>query len=104
MDDSNDDGYTGAATLTVDGRDVPVQVVLDAKHEPVDGRLHWFGRLRLDHPDPDLEQALSGTLELRTPGGRADAQVGDVDMWGRYRVTGVGRPPFALDDPALDED
>ena len=40
------DGYSGPATLTVDGRRVPVHAVLDARHEPQDGRLHWFGRLR----------------------------------------------------------
>jgi hypothetical protein len=96
----HDEGYTGPAVLTFDGRDVPVHVQLDARHEPQDGRLHWFGRMSLaDGDEPGLLAALTGhgTLELRTGGGRATARVGDQDPWGRYRVTGVGRPPFALD-------
>ena len=47
MDDDHD-GYRGPATLTVDGREVPVRAILDARHEPQDGRLHWFGRVALD--------------------------------------------------------
>jgi hypothetical protein len=107
MSDEHEDGYQGPATLTVDGRDVPVTVILDARHEPQDGRLHWFGRMSLDRDaEPDLLSALtsnSGHLELSTAGGRSAARIGDRDPWGRYRVTGVGRPPFTLEDPALDD-
>jgi hypothetical protein len=106
--DEHDEGYTGPAVLTVDGRDVPVHVRLDARHEPQDGRLHWFGRMSLGDgsAEPALLAALTGggALELRTGGGRAAARVGDQDPWGRYRVTGVGAPPYAVDEPALDED
>lgn len=108
MGDEHDEGYTGPATLTVDGRDVAVRVVLDARHEPQDGRLHWFGRLTLDgNPTSSLVSALmapSSRIELSTDGRRADARIGDVDPWGRYRITGVGRPPFTTDEPSLDED
>lgn len=105
MDD--DDGYAGPATLTVDGRDLPVQVLLDARHEPQDGKLHWFGRMTLKGgpTDPVLLKALTSAtshIELRTGETRAEARVGDLDPWGRYRVTGVGRPPFPLEDPDLD--
>jgi Domain of unknown function (DUF4873) len=86
------DGYEGPATLTVDGRDVPVHVLLDARHEPQDGKLHWFGRMTLPGP---VEGLTSGRTELSTAGGRSEARVGEVDPWGRYRVTGVGMPPFA---------
>ncbi|WP_141281040.1 DUF4873 domain-containing protein [Pseudonocardia hydrocarbonoxydans] len=107
MSDEHEDGYRGPATLTVDGRDVPVTVVLDARHEPHDGRLHWFGRLTLE---PGVEPALVGALtaassrlELSTGGGRADARIGDRDPWGRFRVTGVGRLPYAVEEPSLDD-
>lgn len=104
----DDDGYRGPATLVVDGRDVPVTVILDARHEPQDGKVHWFGRLTLSaDPEPDVLSALTasnGSLELRTDGGRSAARIGDLDPWGRYRVTGVGRPPYILDEPALDDD
>ncbi|MFC4949451.1 DUF4873 domain-containing protein [Pseudonocardia sp. GCM10023141] len=108
--DEHADGYTGPATLTVAGRALAVEALLDARHEPHDGRMHWFGRVRLspaDAAETELVAAITagtGPVELSTPGGRAAAKVGDVDPWGRYRVTGVGTPPFALDDPLLDED
>lgn len=106
MDD--DDGYAGPATLTVDGYDLPVRVLLDARHEPQDGKLHWFGRMTLEAEltEPALLTALTSTtsrIELSTPAGRSAARIGDLDPWGRYRVTGVGAPPFAHDDPALDD-
>lgn len=107
-EDEHDEGYRGPATLTVDGQDVPVTVILDARHEPHDGRVHWFGRLSLQRAaEPALLTALTSTasrLELSTEGGRAEARIGDLDPWGRYRVTGVGRPPFTLDEPDLDDD
>ncbi len=103
-----EEGYQGPATLTVDGRDVPVTVLLDARHEPQDGKLHWFGRLTLAAAvEPAVLTALSSStssLELRTGDDRSPARIGDIDPWGRYRVTGVGRPPYPLDAPALDDD
>ena len=99
-DHEHDEGYDGPAVLTVDGRDVPVHALLDARHEPQDGRLHWFGRIRIEGEAPDLA---GGRVELSTGAGRAEARVGDVDPWGRYRVTGVGTPPFPLDEPDLDD-
>ena len=103
-----EEGYQGPATLTVDGCNVPVTVLLDARHEPHDGKLHWFGRLTLAAAvDPAVLAALTAStsvLELRTDGGRSPARVGDIDPWGRYRVTGVGLPPYPLDTPGLPED
>lgn len=104
MPDDHHDGYTGPATLTVDGHDLPVRVRLDARHEPHDGKLHWFGRLRFDPgiAMPPTLTAGTGRIELRTDSGRARAHIGDLDLWGRYRVTGIGTPPFVQDDPSLD--
>lgn len=97
--EEHDEGYSGPAILTVDGRDVPVHARLDARHEPHDGRVHWFGRIKIEGGPPDF----TGPVVLRTEGGHAEARIGDVDPWGRYRVTGVGTPPFRLDDPDLDD-
>jgi hypothetical protein len=99
----HDDGYTGPAVLSVDGREIPVHVQLDARHEPQDGRLHWFGRMRLQ--DADAATALTApdaALVLGVAGHRSPARVGDVDMWGRYRVTGVGTLPYPQEEPVLD--
>lgn len=107
---SDDDGYRGPAILLVDGRDVPVTVILDARHEPQDGKVHWFGRLTLPadpDPEPGLLSALTaanGSLEVCTDGGRSAARIGDLDPWGRYRVTGVGRPPYTVYEPDLELD
>jgi uncharacterized protein DUF4873 len=94
----HDDGYTGPAVLVVDGREIRVHAQLDARHEPHDGRVHWFGRIRIEDGQPEVP---SGTVELRTDSGRAEARIGDVDPWGRYRLTGVGTPPFRIDEPDL---
>lgn len=91
----HDEGYRGPATLRVDDHELPVQALLDARHEPVDGRLHWFGRIS----GAGLAAALGGgrtDATLVTPDGAAPAAVGDVDPWGRYRVSGVGAPPFRM--------
>jgi hypothetical protein len=107
MDDDHTEGYRGPATLTVDGRDLPVQVVLDARHEPLDGRLHWFGRVVLDDgAGPELYTALTAStsrIGLSTGAATAEARIGDVDPWGRYRVTGVGVPPFPIEPPPEDD-
>jgi hypothetical protein len=33
---------------------------------------------------------------LRTPDGEASGQLSDPDTWGRYRIAGTSRPPFAV--------
>lgn len=104
MSDEHEDGYAGPATLTVDGQEHPVEALLDARYEPHDGRMHWFGRVRLGPEDPaQAGLASARDVELSTPGGRAKATIGDCDPWGRYRVTGVGAPPFIVEEPELDD-
>lgn len=95
---SDTDGYAGPATLTVDGRAVPVHAVLDARHEPQDGRLHWFGRLRVTDPaDARFDELGAGAaVALDAGAGAVTARLGDVDPWGRIRVTGVGSPPYRV--------
>jgi hypothetical protein len=95
----HDDGYDGPATLSLDGHDVPVRARLDARHEPVDGKLHWFGRLTLDPAVADLPPGAHAVrrVELRIAGARSEAALGDRDPWGRYRITGIGTPPYPLD-------
>ena len=111
QEQDHDEGYAGPAVLTADGRQVAVRAVLDARHEPHDGRLHWFGRVTVDDagpdhaavPDPAAVLAGAGRVELSTESGRAEGRIGDVDPWGRYRITGLGAPPYRIDEPDLDE-
>ena len=81
--------YAGPAVLDAS---VDVQVRLRGHVEPIDGRFHWWGRIAT-HPALDAVDPGS-TVRLATPHGEAEGRLSDVDPWGRFRVTGTGRPPF----------
>ncbi|HET9143452.1 DUF4873 domain-containing protein [Actinophytocola sp.] len=93
---SADEGYAGPATLIIGESELAVTVTLRGQFEPIDGFYHWYGRI---DPSPELAALLGnrgGPAELRTPQGQAAGAVSDPDPWGRYRVSGVSRPPFAV--------
>lgn len=82
--------YVGGAVLTVDGRDVEVEVHLRGSFQPIDGRFHWQGRVATP-----LAVAVGGTeVVVTTEFGSALGRLADVDPWGRFRLSGTGRPPF----------
>lgn len=87
--------YRGAAEILddehVDG--VPVQVHLRGHFEPIDGRFHWYGRIEASGALADRHRS-GATIVLHTPNGIAAGRIADVDPWGRFRVTGLGAPPF----------
>ncbi|HEY2205283.1 MAG TPA: DUF4873 domain-containing protein [Pseudonocardia sp.] len=99
----DDEGYTGPATLRIDDRELPVRVRLLAVFEPVDGRMHWAGRVATDPALHELLGGRSSPVELRTPQGSAAGGIGEPDPWGRYRVSGAGPPPFREDPVSLDD-
>jgi hypothetical protein len=85
-----EEGYAGPATLIVGGAELAVEVVLRGQFEPIDGHYHWYGRI-------GARDGLSvGAAVLRTTLGEAEGQLSDPDPWGRYRITGTGRPPFPV--------
>lgn len=88
----DEDGYTGSATLTLDGTSLTVEVVLRGNFEPVDGRYHWYGRIQ-PHPSLSVGPRKPDAM-LTTPFGEAVGVLSDPDTWGRYRITGTSRPPF----------
>lgn len=94
MAEPTTEGYDGAATVVAD-EEYPVHVRLRGRVEPIDGRFHWYGRIS---PDPSLDNGVSpgATVTLRTPHGEARGRLSDVDPWGRLRIAGHGRPPFAV--------
>lgn len=96
MADPVDEGYTGPATVTVAGRELPVQVRLCGYFEPIDGRFHWSGRLADDAELVELVGTARAPAMITTPHGTAAGEIGGRDLWGRYRITGVGRPPMAV--------
>jgi hypothetical protein len=90
------EGYDGPATLWSAESSVEVEVSLRGMFQPIDGLYHWYGRVAAD----DAVEAIVETraeLSLRTPHGEATTRLSDRDPWGRYRVTGTGRPPFEID-------
>ena len=74
------------------GDAVEVEVTLRGHFEPLDGRFHWYGRLAA-HDELSRWQP-GATVVLRTPHGSAPGKLSDVDPWGRFRISGTGRPPF----------
>lgn len=101
MDHEDEDGYAGSATLHVADAEFAVTVELRGYFQPIDGRYHWYGRIAADD---GLAAALGGRkhpARLRTAHTEADGEVSEPDTWGRYRIGGVGAPPFAL--PPLPE-
>lgn len=93
-DDTADDGYQGPATLVIDEREVTVDVALRGHFQPIDGRYHWYGRLRANAELDELVGGRKRTALLRTPDGEATGELSDPDPWRRYRITGVSTPPF----------
>lgn len=89
------EGYDGPAQLVAPDTVVAVEVRLRGQFQPIDGRYHWYGRLSASDR-VDALVAGRAALVLRTPYGEGAAQVGDPDPWGRYRVSGTGRPPFPV--------
>ncbi|HEY3747697.1 MAG TPA: DUF4873 domain-containing protein [Pseudonocardiaceae bacterium] len=93
---TDDDGYTGPATLVVDERELAVEVDLRGHFQPIDGRYHWYGRLRANSELDELVGGRKRTALLRTDEGEATGEVSDPDPWQRYRITGISKPPFTV--------
>jgi hypothetical protein len=93
----HEEGYDGTAVLLSEEHGVEVEVSLRGGFQPIDGRYHWYGRVAAD----DAVESRFGSgadVVVRTPQGEALGRLSDVDPWGRLRITGTGRPPFAADD------
>lgn len=88
------EAYTGPASLASDDTSaIEVEVHLRGHVDPNDGRFHWYGRIGADETLAATHRPGS-TLALRTPHGVAAGKIADVDPWGRFRITGMGAPPF----------
>ncbi|WP_326568476.1 DUF4873 domain-containing protein [Amycolatopsis rhabdoformis] len=93
---TDEDGYTGPATLTIDGTALPVHLDLRGYFQPIDGYYHWYGRVS---PDSAVSAAVGGRKKpcTLTIGDRtATGELSDPDPWGRYRIMGTSTPPFAV--------
>jgi hypothetical protein len=93
---TDEEGYHGPAVLVVDESEVDVTVVLRGHFEPIDGYYHWYGRVGVSEELNALLDGRNTSAELRTPFGEAQGELSDPDTWGRYRIAGTSRPPFAV--------
>lgn len=89
LDDGPGEEYSGAAD--VDGTVVTVD--LRGHFEPIDGKFHWYGRIATSEALSSQHQS-GDNVVVTTPHGSARGRLSDVDPWGRYRISGTGRPPF----------
>jgi hypothetical protein len=96
MSDHDEDGYEGRATLRVEDTELSVDVVLAGNFEPIDGKYHWYGRVLANAELTELVGARKVGASIGTPHGAADGRLTDPDPWGRYRISGTGRPPFPV--------
>ena len=95
--DHEEHDYRGEALVLAEEREIAVDVVLRGYFEPIDGRFHWYGRLRPNDEITDMAASRKVPVVLRTPVGEAVGSLSEPDPWGRYRVLGIGRPPFPVD-------
>jgi hypothetical protein len=91
-----DEIYDGQAVLQVGDRQRDVRVRLTGHLDPIDGRYHWQGTLFDALDDEDSKRV--HTVGLRIGQSAAEARVTERSPWGTCSVSGVGAPPFPLDD------
>jgi hypothetical protein len=85
--------YDGPATLTNENSEpIQVEVRMRGEFQPLDGRFHWWGRLTNGAAADTLKSG--ATVSIDTGHGIATGRLSDLDPWGRYRITGLGQPPF----------
>lgn len=89
-----DEEYRGPATIRIGEREIPAQVRLSARFEPVEGRYRWSGRTGPN--EMLLNEARAGTRSVTLQIGEraAPATLSDPDPWGGVRLTGIGAAPW----------
>ena len=82
--------YDGPARLESTDDTWEVDVALRGVFQPIDGHFHWYGRVATA-----LDGVRNGqTVTVRTDHGQAEGRLSDIDPWGRFRISGTGKPPF----------
>lgn len=94
--DHDEDDYRGPVTVQTEEHQIAAEVVLRGNFQPIDGRFHWYGRTLANTDIDDVTNGKKTRAVISTPHGQAVATLSEPDPWGRYRITGVGRPPFPV--------
>ncbi|HEX6967915.1 MAG TPA: DUF4873 domain-containing protein [Micromonosporaceae bacterium] len=75
-----------------------VRLRLSGRWEPVDGRYHWGGRIEPDPRLTALVRAGRRSVEVVIADRATPARLGEIDPWGGVRITGIGAPPWPVDE------
>ena len=100
MSEHDEEGFTGSATLVFGEEEVAIEVELRGYFQPIDGRYHWYGRIKTNEQVTARVEAGARSALLRTPTGEAEGGLTDPDPWGRYRVGGISTPPYKIEESA----
>jgi hypothetical protein len=94
----DDDVYDGPAVIAHEDELITTRMRVQGYFEPLDGHFHWAG-IAFGDEVRALKDARAGAVEVavgdRDP---VPARLAEVTPWGTVRITGVGRPPYPLDD------
>jgi Domain of unknown function (DUF4873) len=96
---AHDDIYEGPAILTGAETYQQVRVLLSGHVDPIGGQYHWQGTV-FDHLADALVRAR--TLTLAVGERSASARITEQTPQGTHSIAGVGAPPFALAEIALE--
>ncbi|WP_372672220.1 DUF4873 domain-containing protein [Amycolatopsis kentuckyensis] len=94
MSEHDEDGYSGEATLVVDGVSLPVAVELRGYFQPIDGFYRWYGRVAVNEELTELAGGKKKPVTIQAGSYTAEGELSDPDPWGRYRIMGTSTPPF----------
>ncbi|MDQ7809266.1 DUF4873 domain-containing protein [Amycolatopsis sp. A133] len=94
MSEHEEDGYSGEATLVIDGVTVAVTVDLRGYFQPIDGYYRWYGRVAVHEELARLAGGKKKPVSIRAGEHTATGELSDPDPWGRYRIMGTSTPPF----------
>jgi hypothetical protein len=83
-----------SATIRVGDIERQVRVRLSGRLDPIDGRYHWQGTVFDSHSDELPVGPASLTIDERT----AACRITERTQQGGYSVSGVGAPPYSLDE------
>lgn len=89
--------YQGPCTLAHEEGEITAEVTLRGHFQPIDGRFHWYGRLAANDAISTFATGRKPRVILHTPQGDAVGTLSDPDPWDRFRIDGVGRPPFHIE-------
>jgi hypothetical protein len=94
MSEHGEDGYSGPATLEVDGVTLAATVELRGYFQPIDGYYRWYGRVAVNDELTKLAGGKKKPVTIHAGTHTATGELSDPDPWGRYRITGTSTPPF----------